>query len=179
MNRQIPFSIALAVSALVAGALMLAAVFSQPIEAQGVTSYVKDCPTASAYVEDTLLSATTTSATSTNISSGGSVSLACAKKATALFSRGGATGANTGSTNFRLQVSSDGGSTWQYFNRLIQNVATSTGAADYTVESITVPAGTSTVMAALDLKDFAFDRLRCIAVETTDGDHTCKVGIEY
>jgi len=120
-----------------------------------------------------LLNATTTTATSTNLTDGGGYAvIAGAKKVVFYFTRGWGAG-NSGSTNFKIQVSPDG-STWNDYNTLLQNSATST--ARTAISSVTVPAGTSTVMAYPEY--LGFYAVRCIAVETTDGAHTCKVGIE-
>lgn len=127
----------------------------------------------------TFFSATTTNATSTNQSSNGFLDITGAKKANVYVSRGGATNPNTGSTNFRIQVSNDL-STWYYFNQLVPNAATGVAStAPVTVASQTITAATSTEVLGLDLRFGAFRFLRCIAVETTDGEHSCAASAEF
>lgn len=130
------------------------------------------------YLSKTLLNATTTTATSTNITGGGGyMQINGAKKVTFYFSRGDTNGTgNTGNTNFRLQVTRDG-DTWEYFNKLVQNLATSTDPTS--LSSVTISAATSTVVASMDLQYDTFYAVRCIAVETTDGQHTCKANAEF
>lgn len=128
------------------------------------------------------LYATSTTATSTNITSwfdsngrldNGSFDISGAKKVVFYFDRGDKLGGgNTGSHTFRVQVSPNG-SDWTYFERFIN--ATSTGAMA-TPGSI---AGTTTLMAAMDLDYSSFKFVRCIAVETTDGSAECKLQAEY
>ncbi len=128
--------------------------------------------------------ATTTTATSTNNTIGdGSFKIAGAKRVVMYFSRGGVIQPNTGSTLFKVQVSPDGVN-WYDYNRLLPNIATSTNStgvadSDYKVGSVTITAATSTSINALDLRGFQFYSVRCIAVETTDGEHTCKATAEF
>lgn len=126
----------------------------------------------------TFFTATTTTATSTNIGvpANGMFRIAGAKKVNMYFSRGGATGANTGSTLFKVQVTPDG-TNWYDWNKLSQNVATSTEA--WQVGSVSIGAATSTTIVSLDLEKDAFYAVRCIAVETTDGEHSCKGTAEF
>lgn len=135
--------------------------------------------------------ATTTTATSTNvIASTGSFGevdngwlyTAGAEKVTFYFSRGDTTGTgNSGSTNFRIQVSPDATSTqstnWVYYNKLVPNQSTST--VKTTFPSVTLPAGTSTAIFSMEMEFDAFKAVRCIAVEATDGEHTCIAVVEY
>lgn len=126
------------------------------------------------YDQHTLFSATTTSATSTNLTGGGGmVPLAGATKVTWSFGRGGATGPNTGVSRFRIQVTLDG-STWHDFNTLYQNDVSLTATT-----SVSISAATSTVLAYMDVTYGAFLAARCIVLESTDGDHTCKAAVEY
>lgn len=130
----------------------------------------------------TFFTATTTTATSTNDIAVNDptqkgMDIKGAKKVNLYFTRGGATGPNTGSTNFRIQVSPDEGANWHYFNKLVQNLATSTDPTS--LSSVTISAATSTVIVSLDLRTDAFSRMRCIAVETTDGEHTCTATVEF
>lgn len=137
------------------------------------------------YRQFSFFTATTTTATSTNISnpSDGAFRIAGAKKVNMYFSRGGATNPNTGSTVFKVQVTPDGTS-WYDWNRLIPNIATSTNTtgvvdSDYKVSSVTITAATSTSINTLDLRGNSFYAVRCIAVETTDGEHTCSATAEF
>lgn len=128
--------------------------------------------------------ATTTNATSTNITpwfdtngerDAGYFVVAGAKQVSFHFIRGDKLGGgNTGSTNFRVQYttkSSPTESDWFYYNKLVQNLATST--AITTLSSITASAGTSTTFASLQVDADAVYAVRCIAIETTDGSHEC------
>lgn len=127
------------------------------------------------YEVNTLLTATTTTATSTNLTGGGGYQVvAGAKKVVFYFSRGDTTGTgNSGSTNFKIQVSPDG-NLWYDYNTLLQNLASSTDVTS--LSSVTISAATSTVITYPQY--LGFYAVRCIAVETTDGEHTCKVGVE-
>lgn len=123
--------------------------------------------------------ATTTTATSTNTTPSatvgtGAFTIAGADNVTFYFSRGGATGPNTGSTVFKVQVTPDG-TNWYDYNTLRLNAATST--ISTLLSSVTVPAGTSTQIVYMDTVGFL--QARCIAVETTDGDHTCVATAEF
>lgn len=130
--------------------------------------------------------ATTTTATSTNInqwtdSSGridrGYFVIAGAKKVTMYFSRDAGTGANEGSTNFKVQSSPDG-TTWYDFTRLVQ--ATSTSVSNAVEQSTaTISAATTTLQYGLDLDYDATFAVRCIVVETTDGSHSCSATAQF
>lgn len=128
------------------------------------------------YVEPfTFFSATTTTATSTTSSTqpGGFV-VAGAKKVVLQFSRGGVTNPNTGLTTFRVQGTTDGGDTWFYLERLLGSDVSETASSTPVIN-----AATSSSMYAIDLDNFGVYAIRCIAVETTDGEHTCKAFAEY
>jgi len=134
------------------------------------------------FLSYTFFSATTTSATSTNIIASfdadgrlddGSVDVRGAESATFYFSRGGATGANTGATKFEVEGSPDG-VTYYDIGRLIQTDVSGTATS-----SVTITAATSTVPVSVDLTQHNFKRLRCQAIETTDGDHTCTATIAW
>lgn len=136
---------------------------------------------ATGYVGST---ATTTTATSTNIipyidSNGvydnGSLDIRGAKRVTMYFSRAWGAG-NTGSTNFKVQVTPNG-TDWYDFNKLVQNLATSTSPT--TLSSVTISAATSTTVASLDLENDAFQAVRCIAVVTTDGANSCSASVSF
>lgn len=127
------------------------------------------------------LSATSTSATSTNIVAGfdadgryddGSLTLAGAKKVTLYLDRASSPGANAGNSRFYIQVTPDG-SDWYSFNKLLGEDISSTATSSPTL------VGTSTQMYALDLSDDTFKAMRCVVVETTDGTHSCDAYVEY
>lgn len=123
----------------------------------------------------TFFTATTTSATSTAniLREEQRLTVAGANKVVFYFSRGGATGPNTGSSKFEVEVSPDG-TNWYDFNRLfltdVSQTATST---------VWITAATSTVVASLDIEDSAFLYARCQVVEVTDGEHTCNGYAEF
>lgn len=131
--------------------------------------------------------ATTTNATSTNIASwiddagrvdNGAFNITGAKAVTWYFSRGGATGPNTGTSTFRVEVSDDG-STWYRYYKLVSNV-TNTNAQNLTrIESVAIEAATSTTIVGMDLNNDAFKFTRCIVVETIDGDHGCRATARF
>lgn len=136
----------------------------------------------------TFLNATSTSATSTNIDAStgsfgeidrGYMVVAGAEEVTMYFSRGDASGnGNSGSSSFSVEVSPDG-STWNDYNKLISNVTNTNSQTKTRVASVSIAAGTSTTIGALDLSDDAIYAIRCIAVETTDGEHTCKASAKF
>lgn len=126
--------------------------------------------------------ATTTSATSTNIvaffdtagrKDNGYFVIAGAEEVTFYFSRGGATSANTGVSRFEVEVSDDG-TNWYDFNKLVLNDVSGTGTT-----TASIVAATSTTIASMDLSNHAFYAVRCIVVETTDGEHRCRATAEF
>lgn len=123
-----------------------------------------------------LLSATTTTATSTNDGTGGGYAkLSGAKKVTFEFSRGDTTGTgNSGQSKFIVQATDDG-STWTDVSRLL--LATSTSRTSFA--SAVFLNGTSTAFASLDIEDDAFLGVRCVVHETTDGEHTCIANVQF
>ena len=129
--------------------------------------------------------ATSTNATSTNMisyfdSSGrldsGIAYIGGAKKATLYFSRASSAAGNSGSSNYRVQVTPDG-TNWYDYNKLIQNVSTSTTVTS--LPSITIGAGTSTTITSMDLNYDNFYGIRCVIVFTTDGSGLCRASISY
>lgn len=131
------------------------------------------------------LYATTTTATSTNRIAGydsagrydaGYFVIAGAKKVTLFFGRGGRTGANTGSSDFQIEVSHDG-TTWYDWNKLLQNVATSTN--QWQIATTTISAATSTLIFDMSISNTALYAIRCIVTETTDGEHSCRAAAEW
>lgn len=168
--------------------VMFLTVFAVIQAAQGYLTTQQETP-ANAYVEKYFFAtttsmtwyATTTSATSTWITAyndangridNGALDIRGAKGVTWYFSRGGATGPNTGSTKFEVEVSPDG-TNWYDYNKLIQ--ATST-----TVQTTaTISAATSTVRFTMDLTGESYMWARCIIIEATDGDHGCSATVTY
>lgn len=134
----------------------------------------------------TLLNATTTSATSTNISGGGGyLTVAGAKKVVMYFQRGGVSNLNLGTSTFKVQGSPDGAEPWYDFG-LFAATATSSvpnlvryGLTNVVVLGTGTGNGTSTIPLALDLTNFSFYALRVIVVETVDGEHTVKATAEF
>lgn len=139
--------------------------------------------TAASGVVSTTVLATTTSATSTGITSfyradngdlvDGSFNITGAKKVTMYFGRGGATSPNTGASQFNIQATRDG-STWFDVSRLLGVDVAATATS-----TVNITAATSTFVAALDIKDQAFKAIRCIVVETTDGEHACAASASF
>jgi hypothetical protein len=128
----------------------------------------------SSYQNFSFFSATTTNATSTNQSGGGGFFvIAGAKKVEISVSRGGRVQPNLGLSRFRVQTTQDG-TTWNDYNRLIGSDVSATATS-----SITINAATSNIIAALDLRTDTFYGLRCVVLETTDGEHTCSASAEF
>ncbi len=126
--------------------------------------------------------ATTTSATSTNITpyfdsngryDAGWMNVLGAKRVTLYFDRSG-TAANAGSSTFSIQVTPDGTS-WYNYNTLQQNLATSS--YPITISSVT-ETGTTTTITAMDLYN-TFLGIRCIALVATDGSNRCRATASY
>lgn len=141
---------------------------------------------------------TSTTATSTNIiawntSDGrrvdGKFVVAGAKKVTMLFGRGDASGTgNTGKSKFTVQTSPDG-TNWYEFNKLL-TATSSISATGGTVNTLKIwlpyvevgtgiNFATGTVSASLDLTDESIYAIRCIVIETTNGDHFCRASAEW
>lgn len=128
------------------------------------------------HVEQSFFVATSTTATSTNSSNtlDRTLRLDGADRAVFIFGRGDTKGTgNSGSTNFKVEVSLDG-STWYTYNTLTQNLATST--VQTTLSTVTLT-GTST--AAVYMQNLGWHFARCIAVRTTDGDNSCWAAADY
>lgn len=122
----------------------------------------------------TFFSATTTSATSTTQSENTVLPVDGAEKVSFLFSRGGASGPNTGSSKFEVECSADYGSNWFDCPRLLLNDLNKTASS-----TIWITAATTTVVASLDVEHLAITSVRCQVTEVTDGEHTCKAYAEY
>lgn len=128
--------------------------------------------------------ATSTSATSTNIISywdsngrldNGIAYINGANKATFYFGRAWDSTGNIGSSTFYVEVTPDG-TNWYPYNKLIQNLSTSTVA---TILPSVVVTGTSTTITSMDLQYDTFLGVRCKVVRTTDGAATCRVSISF
>ena len=128
----------------------------------------------------TFLNATTTNATSTTASINASVQ--GARKATFYFQRGDTTGqGNTGSSLFHIEVSrtnSSSNNDWIDYNKLVDNVTNTNGQNLTRVGSASLSAS-STKIYSLDLQHDNIQFVRCIVVETTDGEHTCRGEFEF
>jgi len=127
-------------------------------------------------------SATTTSATSTNLSAGGGfLTVSGAKKIDFYFTHGGTATTSTATSTFSVQFTPDG-TNWYDYSKLV----TSTSSA--VVATVPIVGATSTVIANIStiLTD-TFYGLRCIALEGTtgraggsgDGEHTCTAQAEF
>ena len=129
---------------------------------------------------------TTTTATSTNIVpyfdnlgryDAGYFVIAGAKKVSVYFDRiTDPLVGNAGSSLFSVQVSPNG-TDWYNWNKLSQNVATSTD--QWEVGSVTISAATSTSIMGLDVSKDSIYAVRCVVVETTDGTHRCWASAEW
>lgn len=156
------------------GLIILFVLMGVALTAEGQSTFKGPTRQAATFDNFTFFSATTTSATSTNTTDGGGYLLtAGAKKLVWYFSRGGATGANTGSSKFEVECSPDG-TNWYDFNRLFL-----TDTAQTASSTIWITAATSTVVASMDLEDHACYAVRAQVVEVTDGEHTAKAYAEF
>ena len=159
--------------------LILAMLFATVTYAAVTAKYVNQ---ATGFSQNyTFFSATTTSATSTNVVNAndpGFLVVTGAKRVDFYFTHGGVATTSTGTSTFSVQVSPDG-LNWFNFGRLTQ--ATSTNLQP----NASIVGATSTQMFGLDLRTDAFYGVRCIVVEGTntgasgDGEHTCKAYTEY
>lgn len=122
--------------------------------------------------------ATTTTATSTNLTGGGGYfKIAGAKNVVLYFSRGDTTGqGNAGSSQFRIQVTPDG-TNWYDYNHLASSSPFGQVSILPLVGTTTLSTGTSTQM--YRMHDLGFYGVRCIVIETTDGEHSCKASAEF
>lgn len=139
--------------------------------------------------------ATTTTATSTSITSffdsvtgnfvNGSFSIRGAKQVDFYFGRGDTTGqGNVGTTTFKVQVTRDG-TTWHDYNQLQRITNVTTGDTYFTRVANTnsgasltnTGAATSTLLYRMDT--LGFKAVRCIVVETTDGEHQCAASASW
>lgn len=131
--------------------------------------------------------ATTTSATSTNILpyadtagriDNGYMVISGAKSVSFFFGRGGTIQPNTGSTRYRVQVSPDGSTWYDYANLRKATTTVTTSDLNYSfVSSATIVAATTTDVYQMGY--LGWYAVRCIALETTDGEHQCSAYVEY
>jgi len=146
----------------------------------GAQTVDRSCTTENHIKDFSFFSATTTNATSTSDGSIG-MDIKCAEKVTFFLTHGGVATTSTGTNIFNVQVSSDEGTTWYDFNKLVQNVATSSNA--WQLDRVTVGAATSTTVVSLDIKNDTFSRARCISIETgaagQQGEATCTAVAEF
>ena len=132
--------------------------------------------------------ATTTSATSTNITpffstsgvkDNGYMDIAGAKDVTLYFTRGDALGqGNTGTSTFRVQISPDG-TNWHDYNALRQATTTiATADKFYTYYgNVVIVAATSTQI--MKMAELGWQAIRCIVIEGVDGEHGCKATAQF
>lgn len=131
------------------------------------------------YKNFTFFNATTTTATSTNVSDGGSyLVINGARKVTMYFTHGGTATTSTTGARFTVQTTKDG-VIWDNFSKLIGPDLSSTATSSYAIQG-----ATSTAPVGLDLSDDTFYAIRCIATEyagalATDGEHTCSASVEF
>ena len=133
--------------------------------------------------------ATTTTATSTNITAyfdadgrrdDGSFVIAGAKKAMVRFTRGDTSGqGNTGGTVFKIQTTRDG-TNWDDFKLLVQSTSTTISNTGVQATASTTAGGsTTTLMYGLDLDYTTYYAIRCIVVESVDGEHSCEAAASW
>lgn len=130
------------------------------------------------YETFSFFAATTTSGTSTSDGNIG-MDIKGAEAVTLYFSRAWDSVGNAGTSSFNIQVSPDEGVTWLDESKLISNTTNTNAQQQTRVSSVQIAAATSTSMVALDLRNDAFSRIRCIVVETTDGAHTCTASAKF
>lgn len=124
----------------------------------------------------TMLSATTTNATSTNtVDGGGYYVVAGAEDVTLYFTRTQLSG-SSGNTTFKVQVTPDG-ATWYDFNELAEVGQAGDANAFFARTGTSTLTGTTTKMFILD--NTGFYALRCIAVRVTDGEASCRASAKF
>lgn len=159
-------------------------VFTQVNQAQATVALSGVNQRAGEYKLTTLLSATTTSATSTDdtsLNGYGYAVITGSKKVTALFTHGGVATTSSGGETYRLQVSPDG-TNWYDYNDLRLNTVTPGNSVLAHVGTTTISVATSTTIAVM--QSLGFYAVRCLEVETSpllgvDGEHTCKIYAEF
>lgn len=156
--------------------LVVLVLFGGAAVALGSVSFLVPTQTVNTYKQFTFMTATSTigTATSTNTTDGGGYLVTAGAKNVVLYFSRSATSTNNGSSSFSIQTSPEG-VTWNNYNTLEQNVATSTYPA--VLSSVSIASGTSTTM--VYMKNLGFYAVRCISVLTTDGANTCKAVAEF
>ena len=132
--------------------------------------------------------ATTATATSTNIiawfdSNGikdnGYFVVAGAKDVTLYFKRGDTVGTgNTGSTVYKIQTSPDG-SNWFDYPYLKKATTTPTTADTFFAGVASATIGAATTTDIYKMGNTGWFAIRCIVVETTDGEHSCSATAQF
>lgn len=159
--------------------IVFLAIFGIVSLASAGTTFTQPTQPIHTYKNYTFFSATTTTATSTNVSDGGSyLVITGARKVTLYFTHGGVATTSTTGAKFTLQTTRDG-TNWDYFNKLIGPDLSSTATSSYTIQG-----ATTTVPVAMDLSDDTFYAVRCISTEIasplgTDGEQTCQASVEF
>lgn len=140
---------------------------------------------------DTTYFATTTTATSTNITpwadnngriDNGYFIVQGAKDVTFYFTRQAGNGQGaTGRTTFKVEVTPDG-TNWYPYPSLRAASTTNAGINGFytTVSSVSMQNVTNaTTTDMYKMVDLGWYAVRCIVVETTDGEHACKATAQY
>lgn len=170
IKQKILFILSLSVMVVVLAALFI----TGSVAYSGVNGPPISTANARALQPFTFFSATTTTATSTTDRSSG-LSAKGLKRLTVVFSRGGATSPNTGSTLFRLQASPDAAATrWYDLGLWLSPTSTSQTFINGQYGAALSLSGTTSQAVHVDLEDAAWVWIRCIAIETTDGEHSCE-----
>lgn len=172
-------TVAVAVLAL---ALSLWMVYAVTQHAYGLQTADKLTRNEHHYISHKFFSATTTTATSTQDTTQDPTALGMdikgAKKAVAYLTHGGTATTSTGGAVFKVQVSPDR-VTWYDFSRLLGSDVSETATS-----SVTIQGATSTVRVALDLDNVTYEGLRCVSTEIntplgTDGEQSCDVWVQF
>ena len=130
------------------------------------------------YKNFSFFSATTTNATSTNLTGdGGYFVIAGAKKVDFYFTHGGAGTSSLATSTFNVQVSPDG-TNWYDYIQILSSTSTTV------IPRVTIEGATSTIRGVLDgFQNETFYAARCIVVEGglsgTQGEHTCTASAEF
>lgn len=165
-------------SAVLAVALLGIAFLTHTAPVHGEVNFSQKADSES-YQTYNFFTATTTSATSTNLTGGGGYMIvAGAHDVIFYFGRGDTRGTgNSGSSRFNVQVSPDG-TNWYDYNELGQ-VTISQDANSFFVRqgTTTIAAATSTTMWAME--DNSYYAVRCITVRVTDGEATCRASATF
>jgi hypothetical protein len=120
-----------------------------------------------------LSTAITTWLDSDGLPNNGAFNVVGAQKVTMYFYRDAGTGGNAGLTRFNVDVSPDG-TNWYDWNNLVLDDVSQTATT-----TVTINAGTSTVIANMDLTHQTFKFIRCQVTEVTDGAHSCAASAQF